>query len=285
MIRQFSKEREIAFVCDLHGHSRRKNIFMYGNNFDKMPHRTRVFPFIMSKLCDYFSFEYSRFSVHKSKEETARVTLWRELQIPCVYTLEASFCGADKGEIKDIHFSVAHLMLCGQRLLESLIVYTKIVVDPKKYPAKPIEESKERTADPTSDQGEEEEPKPAVLYTHLKLADIETELETNKKLIEITKGDEDGDDSAASDSEPSEDNLEEEEMAKIIPIKQKPKPVQVKKPEPKKKPEPPSIKKLSTTNRNIKGESSPTNKSAQKQPVPPRAPPSRSPMKRIMPQY
>ena len=28
---------------------------------------------------DFFSFEYSRFSVHKSKESTARVALWREL--------------------------------------------------------------------------------------------------------------------------------------------------------------------------------------------------------------
>jgi len=32
----------------------------------------------------------------------------------------------------------------------------------------------------------------------------------------LTKGDEDGDDTAGSDSEPSEDNLEEEEMAKDI---------------------------------------------------------------------
>ena len=45
----------------------------------------------------------------------------------------------------------------------------------------------------------------------------------------MTKGDEDGEDSAGSDSEPSEDNLEEEEMAKIIPIKPK-----------KKVPEPPA---------------------------------------------
>jgi len=37
----------------------------------------------------------------------------------------------------------------------------------------------------------------------------------------MTKGDEDGEDSACSDSEPSEDNLSEEEMAKIIPIKRK----------------------------------------------------------------
>jgi len=32
LIRQFAKERELVLYCDLHGHSRRKNIFMYGNN-------------------------------------------------------------------------------------------------------------------------------------------------------------------------------------------------------------------------------------------------------------
>ena len=43
----------------------------------------------------------------------------------------------------------------------------------------------------------------------------------NKKLIEMTTGDEEGEDESGSDSSPSEDNLEEEEMAKIIPIKPK----------------------------------------------------------------
>lgn len=30
LIAQFSKERELVVFCDFHGHSRRKNIFMYG---------------------------------------------------------------------------------------------------------------------------------------------------------------------------------------------------------------------------------------------------------------
>ena len=51
--------------------------------------------------------------------------------------------------------------------------------------------------------------------------------------------------SSGSDSEPSADNLEEDEMAKIVPMKPK-KPVPPKKepppkPEPKKKPAPPVI--------------------------------------------
>ena len=38
----------------------------------------------------------------------------------------------------------------------------------------------------------------------------------------MTKGDEDGEDSACSDSEPSEDNLSDDEMAKLIPVKPSP---------------------------------------------------------------
>ena len=51
----------------------------------------------------------------------------------------------------------------------------------------------------------------------------------------MTKGDEDGDDTAGSDSEPSEDNLSEEEMAKLIPVKRKESPTKPK--EKNKKPE------------------------------------------------
>ena len=127
-IKQFSKEREVGMFCDLHGHSRRKNIFMYGNNFQDNPDITRVYPLIMSKLCDYFEFEACRFSMHKSKEATARMSMWKELKIPNVFTMEASFCGADRGEHKGKHFTTEHFMLAGRKLLEGLIVYYKLDV-------------------------------------------------------------------------------------------------------------------------------------------------------------
>jgi hypothetical protein len=74
---------------------------MYGNNLKDRPHATRVFPYILSKLCDFFSFESSRFSMSKYKEQTARLAMFKELGIPNIFTLEASFCGADKGQYKD----------------------------------------------------------------------------------------------------------------------------------------------------------------------------------------
>ena len=40
-----------------------------------------------------------------------------ELNIANIFTLEASFCGADKGNFKDQHFSTDYLMMAGRRLL------------------------------------------------------------------------------------------------------------------------------------------------------------------------
>jgi len=54
----------------------------------------------------------------------------------------------------------------------------------------------------------------------------------------MTMGDEGN--SSGSDSEPSCDNLDEDEMAKIVPIKEAP----PKKKEPVKKPAPPPVKKV-----------------------------------------
>ena len=57
LIRTFTKENKVVFYCDLHGHSRSKNMFMYGNEIKGRPTATRLFPYILSKMCDFFSFE------------------------------------------------------------------------------------------------------------------------------------------------------------------------------------------------------------------------------------
>ena len=112
--------------------------------------------------------------------------------------------------------------MAGRRLLESLIVFCKIDV-------------KQNLRELKSKDGEkEEEEKPA--YQDINALALEKELTQNKNLIKITMGDEGR--SSGSDSEPSADNLEDEEMAKIVPIKQKPKPLK-----PEKKPIQP-VKKM-----------------------------------------
>lgn len=96
---------------------------MYGNNYPENPESTRLFPFIMSKVCDSFSFGECRYNLHKSKEATARITMWREIKVPAVYTMEASFCGPDIGKYAAVHFTTEHLMEIGKKLCYSLIIY------------------------------------------------------------------------------------------------------------------------------------------------------------------
>lgn len=94
---EFQEERELSLFVDLHGHSRWKNIFMYGNHLNTDWVGTWIFPFIMGKLLDYFSYNYSRFNYSRAKEATARISLYKELKIPNVFTMEASFLGPDTG--------------------------------------------------------------------------------------------------------------------------------------------------------------------------------------------
>lgn len=136
----------------------------------------------------------------KYKEQTARIAMFKELNIPNIFTMEASFCGTDMGKFKDQHFTTDYLMLAGRRLLETLIVYCKINIHQSIKEIKKADDEKELVvADEFS-------------LADFKVNDLEKELSSNKELLRKTTGGEDGE-SSGSDSEPSADNLEEEDMA------------------------------------------------------------------------
>jgi len=109
-------------VCDLHGHSRKKNVFMYGNSGrvnDRL--KERIFPCLMDKNSEIFNFADCSFAVQKAKESTARVAIWKELGITNTFTLEASFCGADQGKFADYHFNQDLLQEVGHRFCETIL--------------------------------------------------------------------------------------------------------------------------------------------------------------------
>ena len=167
---------------------------MYGNNIQSNPTASRIFPYIMSKLWDYFSFNWSRFSITKSKETTARISLYRLLNIPWIYTMEASFYGADIGTQKDTHFTSDQLKFWGIQLLQSLIIYWKIDCHEVVHGYKNL-----------SDQS-----------SKLNFDKILSEFNLNKEEL-IIQSNEESDN--GSDSEPSEDNMSEAEISMLLPIK------------------------------------------------------------------
>lgn len=73
---------------------------MYGCN-SKLPDiynlrknlMSKIIPVLMSVKNKLFSYKDCSFRVEKSKETTARVVLWKELDIGNVFTMESTFYG------------------------------------------------------------------------------------------------------------------------------------------------------------------------------------------------
>ena len=153
MVKKLQEDREIFLVCDLHGHSRKKNVFMYGCSGkinDRL--KERIFPCLLEKNSDIFSFADCCFAVQKSKESTARVVFWKELGITNSYTLESSFCGADYGKYADFHFNTDLSQEVGHKFCETIIDFC----DPDQVKVKSILEELEIMFPKGSDDESEE---------------------------------------------------------------------------------------------------------------------------------
>ena len=48
---------------------------------------------MFDKLSPYFNFNGCSFIIHKAKESTGRVVMWREFSLINAYTCEVGFCG------------------------------------------------------------------------------------------------------------------------------------------------------------------------------------------------
>ncbi|KAM9081153.1 cytosolic carboxypeptidase 2 isoform 4-T4 [Megaptera novaeangliae] len=123
MIKRLLEEREVLLYCDLHGHSRKSNIFLYGcnNNDRKFWLHERVFPLMLSKNApDKFSFHSCNFKVQKCKEGTGRVVMWR-MGILNSYTMESTFGGSTLGNKRDTHFTPEDLKSLGYHVCDTLL--------------------------------------------------------------------------------------------------------------------------------------------------------------------
>jgi|GEM_PF-1036690 len=132
MIRQTHSVNKVSLFVDFHGHSRKKNIFMYGVEYRKttLDQKTvvRTFPKLVAEsqfTSHLFSLPDCSFSVSKSHLQAARIVVARELGIRASFTLEASFAGAGVGSLNSkLHnsqFNAAHFQEIGNGLCEGLL--------------------------------------------------------------------------------------------------------------------------------------------------------------------
>ncbi|KAG1688939.1 Cytosolic carboxypeptidase 1 [Nymphon striatum] len=113
------------FYCDYHGHSRKKNVFLFGCSYRQSwyPEDRRVndqcaekFGKVCAKVCSAFSYSDCSFTIEKSRESTARVTVWRKFSCCLSYTLESSYCGFNQGPYKDFHINTSVMEEMGSQL-------------------------------------------------------------------------------------------------------------------------------------------------------------------------
>lgn len=124
MATEFSKTHPLMLYCDFHGHSKKRDVFLYGNAEDHRMEEYRMFPHVLAKVSRYVAFDKCSFGVQRDKTATARVVMWKELGLSAVYTVEASFLGPSREEGQ--HFAAADYMNMGASVCQGLFVYKNI---------------------------------------------------------------------------------------------------------------------------------------------------------------
>ncbi|XP_020296791.1 cytosolic carboxypeptidase 1-like isoform X2 [Pseudomyrmex gracilis] len=124
-------QRPPHVFVDYHGHSRRKNVFLFGcsrsgswSAADRtkldLPMQYLMLPHLMQKISPAFALPLCSFKVERNKESTARVAVWRQLGVSRSYTMESSFCGCDQGALTGLHFDTEHLKNIGKDFCQAL---------------------------------------------------------------------------------------------------------------------------------------------------------------------
>ncbi|KAJ8340273.1 hypothetical protein SKAU_G00349060 [Synaphobranchus kaupii] len=122
--------------CDYHGHSRKKNVFLYGCSVKETLWQSgstvntatlkedpgyRTIPKTLDRIAPAFSFNSCNYLVEKSREATARVVVWRELGVLRSYTMESTYNGCDQGIYKGLQTGTRELEEMGLKFCQSLL--------------------------------------------------------------------------------------------------------------------------------------------------------------------
>ncbi|XP_039075745.1 cytosolic carboxypeptidase 1 isoform X2 [Hyaena hyaena] len=189
--------------CDYHGHSRKKNVFMYGCSIKETVWHTsdnaascdvvedvgyRTLPKILSHIAPAFCMSSCSFVVEKSKESTARVVVWREIGVQRSYTMESTLCGCDQGKYKGLQIGTRELEEMGAKFCVGLL-RLKRLTSPMEYnlPSSLLDfendliESNCKVTSPTTYVLDEDEPRflEEVDYSAESNDDLDTELAEN----------------------------------------------------------------------------------------------------------
>jgi len=127
---------KVLLYCDFHGHSRKKNIFLYGCELDKSEIigdiTEKTFPNQMNNYLNFFDIDSCKYIIEDYKKSTARVVGYQELKTLYSYTLECSFAGYENKLNKQEHYHPKHLKQIGSSFIKSIYQFYNIIESKKK---------------------------------------------------------------------------------------------------------------------------------------------------------
>ena len=125
-------QNNLLLFLDFHGHSIKKNVFMYGPEFpisEKNYYESKIFPKLLGRNTEMFRYYSCIFRISTFKETTARAILLKKLDVPFSYTIEASNGSYyDKEGMKDINFTPALWIEMGHNIAKSLHEYCSALI-------------------------------------------------------------------------------------------------------------------------------------------------------------
>ena len=198
MITKLATQRNIAFVIDCHGHFGTFNSLFYCNYKDNK-RSCRLFPYICSRLSRIISFQQCTFSMPKYKLATERISLFNELEDEDnnnIVALETSFFGINRsGEYARNYMNSNLLKEIGRDLCMGMLSYY--------YKCENIQIEVNFFSN-----------KENIKKLDVDMREFESEIirEVNEDEDEIEINDE------KSESEPSGDNLDKNQIMRLMPI-------------------------------------------------------------------
>lgn len=100
LFKKLSSERNVVIALDFHGHSRLDGTFAFGcpNDGTDIVHCEKIYPRIVSLLCNKFSWRHCVFSYPEDRSGAGRIIIRTELNVVQSFTIETSFGGVFSGE-------------------------------------------------------------------------------------------------------------------------------------------------------------------------------------------
>jgi len=121
MVQRITRDRSIDLYIDLHGHSRKHNVFMYGCQSSLRAGDAQIFPYMMGlNAKNTFNYDSCKYKLQANREGTGRILMHR-LGIQYSYTLEASFGGSTIGNRAGTHLGICDLENMGKHICDTLL--------------------------------------------------------------------------------------------------------------------------------------------------------------------